>query len=271
MSLVRNLTRRARAATRGEDAGLPRSCTVKYTPGTINRAKISLPTELLSTTNVHALNAPDIRKTSAESISTASSADSINSDNDFSSIDKGFLSADNSSATDLSPITPSTPLSDLGLGNDKDFFSIKPVSTTAVPTPASEPVPALPQRAPSHSKKAHVDLHRQRSFNRSMSPPPTDLPAAADSTVSRDTIATFSAPTSRPASEKPHPFGRELAKVDEIAESFGAAGTGMVLDEEEQEMAALGLHKFTVDDYVAELTGLTGGVYEDRLTLNPWI
>lgn len=104
-----------------------------------------------------------------------------------------------------------------------------------------------------------------------MSPPPTDIVASTDAAISRDTVAIFSPASSRPASEKPHPFGRELAKVDEVAEGFGAAGSGMVLDEEEQEMAARGLHKFSVDDYVAELTGLTGGIYEDKLTLNPWI
>ncbi|KAK5947591.1 hypothetical protein PMZ80_001744 [Knufia obscura] len=263
MSLVRNLTRRARAHTKGEENTiLPRSRTVKYTPGTINRAKISLPTEFLSTTNVHALNAPDIRKSSGGSDSSSSSSDSIHSDNDFSSIDRSFLTADNSSTSDLSPITPSTPLSDLGLSHETmDFFSSKPAPTTA------DPVPAIPQRAPSHSKKAHVELSRQRSFNRSMSPPPTDI--AKEAVTTRDTVAIFS--HSRHDSSANHPFGRELAKVDEVAETFGGAGMSMLLDEEEQEMQAKGLRKFTVSDYLAEITGQTGGVYEDSMGLNPWM
>lgn len=270
MSLVRNLTRRARAHTRGDEApNVPRSCTVKYAPGTINRAKISLPTEFLSTTNVHALTAPDIRKVSAESSTISSSSDSIHSDNDFSSIDKSFLSADNSSTSDLSPITPLTPFSDFGLSSDtKDFFSSKPTVSLTASTPASEPVPAIPQRAPSHSKKAHVELSRQRSLKRSLSPPPTDI----DTATTRDTVAMFSAPGSRPTSEKSaHPFGRELAKVDEVAESFRASGAGVIVDEEEEEMLAKGLHKFTVSDYLAEITGMTGGIYEDKIRLNPWI
>lgn len=68
--------------------------------------------------------------------------------------------------------------------------------------------------------------------------------------------------------QQSHPFSSELAKVDEVAEGFGAA---MVLDEEEQEMMAKGLRKFSVHDYVAELTGLHGGVFEDKITLNPWM
>lgn len=266
MSLVRNFTKRARAQTRGEEQALPRSCTVKYAPGTINRAKISLPTELLSTTNVQALNAPDIRKIFGGS-TPGSSTDSLNSDNDFSSLDKGFLSADNSSASDLSPITPMTPFSDLGIGNEiKDFFSSKPAIASTASPPASEPVPALPKRAPSHSKKAHVELSLEMSVKRSMSPPPTDI--ARSEATTRDKVGMFSSPKAS-LSENTHPFGREIAKVDKVAEGFG--GAGMVLDEEEQEMLSKGLRKFTVEDYIAEITGFTGGIYEDKIMLNPWL
>lgn len=97
-----------------------------------------------------------------------------------------------------------------------------------------------------------------------MSPPPTDI-VQPTQTITRDSVAMFSPNITESSS---HPFGRELAKVDEVAERFGA--TGMVLDEEENEMVAKGLRKFTVDDYLAEITGLTGGVYDDRLNLNPW-
>lgn len=266
MSLVRSFTKRARAHTRGtEEPSLPRSCNVRYTPGTINRAKISLPTELISTTNVHALNAPDIRKISADLSSTKSSADSVLSENDFSSIDKGFLSADNSSSTDLSPITPITPFSEMMQDpTTKDFFSSNPVIASTASTPSTEPVPAIPSRAPSHSKKAHVELNRQRSFQRSMSPPPTNIAEPAQTNV-RDTRDMFSQKVSEPSS---HPFSRELAKVEEVAERFGA--TTAILDDEENEMMAKGLQKFSVDDYLAEITGLTGGVYDDRLNINPW-
>lgn len=97
-----------------------------------------------------------------------------------------------------------------------------------------------------------------------MSPPPIDIAKPTQTSV-RDTRDIFSSKVPDPA---PHPFGRELAKVDEVADSFGVSG--LVIDEEENEMMAKGLQKFSVDDYLAEITGLTGGVYDDRLNLNPW-
>jgi len=63
-----------------------------------------------------------------------------------------------------------------------------------------------------------------------------------------------------------HPFTKELAKVNEVAEEFGSMT--MVLDEEEQEMMSKGLQKFSVSDYIQEISG---GVFEDQLGLNPWI
>lgn len=97
-----------------------------------------------------------------------------------------------------------------------------------------------------------------------MSPPPIDIVKQTSSVV-RDTRDMFSSRASEPSA---HPFSRELAKVEEVAERFGA--TSIVLDEEENEMMSKGLQKFSVDDYLAEITGLTGGIYDDRLNINPW-
>lgn len=68
-----------------------------------------------------------------------------------------------------------------------------------------------------------------------------------------------------------HPFGKELAKVNEIAEEFGA--TARLLDEEEQEIMSKGLCKFGVEDYLDEIAGLYGGIFEDKLgpMSKPWI
>lgn len=68
-----------------------------------------------------------------------------------------------------------------------------------------------------------------------------------------------------------HPFGKELAQVNEIAEEFGA--TARLLDEEEQEMMSKGLCKFNVEDYLDEIAGLYGGIFEDQLgsMAKPWI
>lgn len=96
-----------------------------------------------------------------------------------------------------------------------------------------------------------------------MSPPPT---AIANKAIVRNSADIFSA-----AADPDHPFGRELAQVNEIAEEFGA--TARLLEEEEQEILSKGLYKFGVEDYLDEITGLYGGVFEDQLgpTANPWI
>ena len=242
-----------------EDATPTRSGTVRYAPGTIKRELISLPTELISTTNVQALTAPDIR-----SISASSSGSSVGSgnDSDFSTIDRSFLlqsNTDDSSVDGSSPATPTTP----AMEGSRSFFDAKnPLPGPVVIASESMPdVPAVPQRAPSHSKKAHVELSRKKSIQR-MSPPPINL----DKLAIRTSTEIFS-----PSLDPSHPFGKELAKVYEVAEEFGAAST--VMDEEEQEILSKGFYKFSVEDYINEIAGLySGGVFEGKLGLlaNPW-
>jgi hypothetical protein len=88
-----------------------------------------------------------------------------------------------------------------------------------------------------------------------MSPPPSTIPEKP-----RNSAEFFGI-----ASSEPHPFGKELAKVNEVAEDFGGADT--ILVEEEQEILSKGFHKFTVEDYIQELVGLYngGGVYDGDL------
>lgn len=96
-----------------------------------------------------------------------------------------------------------------------------------------------------------------------MSPPPVTL----DKPAVRTSLDMFS-----PALNSDHPFGKELAQVNEVAEEFGA--TTSALDEEEQEMMDKGLCKYSVDDYINEIAGLYGGgVFEGQLGMiaNPWM
>lgn len=256
MSLARAFTKRNK---RSVDQTPQRGNTVRYVPGTINRSLISLPTELISTTNVQALNAPDIRSISGSSAGSISSGH----ESDFSTIDRSFLmsaGSGNSSGTDTSsidssgPATPVTPAAD----DVKSFFDAK----NPVPVPAlAFDAPAIPQRAPSHSKKAHVELSRKRSIQR-MSPPPTS--------IAKPSVRTSGEPRG-PAIDAHHPFGKELAQVNEMAEEFGA--TARLLDDEEREILNKGLCKFGVEDYLDEIAGLYGGIFEDRLgpMAKPWI
>lgn len=249
MSLARAFTKRV-AAKRNEQDLPNRSKTVRYAAGTIRRDMISLPTELISTTNVQALNAPDIASFNKSTMSSGSSVSSQN-DSEFSTFDKSFLSefdkTDSSSIETSSPATPVTP----PMSHTADFFGPKPSLLEPITIVDAVPdVPAIPQRAPSHSKKAHVELSRKRSVQR-MSPPPSTIPDRP-----RNSAEFF-------GSTESHPFGKELAKVNEVAEEFGAGQT--VLDEEEQEIINKGFCKFTVDDYINELVGLYGGVYDNKL------
>lgn len=64
--------------------------------------------------------------------------------------------------------------------------------------------------------------------------------------------------------EPGHPFGKELEKVNEIAEEFGIREVG-VLDEDEEYLACRGLLKFGAEDYMMEIQDLLGNVFEDSL------
>jgi hypothetical protein len=253
MSISRAFTKRVRRNT--EQSTMQRSTTIKYAPGTIDRNLISMPTELISTTNVQALTAPDIRSISGSSSGSISSGN----DSDFSTIDRSFLNnagSDTSSVDSSGPATPVTPANDA-----KSFFDLKQ-STPLLPAIASPgfsiETPVIPQRAPSHSKQAHVDLSRKRSIQR-LSPPPTNLNKPAH----REAI--------EPSISSPHPFGKELAQVNEVAEEFGA--TASIIDEEEREILSKGLHKFGVEEYLDEIAGLYGGVFDDKLgpMSKPWV
>lgn len=82
-----------------------------------------------------------------------------------------------------------------------------------------------------------------------MSPPPNALRNVRSS-------QDFFNPTS-------HPFSRELAQVNEVAEGFG--GARVVLDEEEQILLSKGLKKFSAEDYVSEIEELYGSIFNDQL------
>ena len=97
-----------------------------------------------------------------------------------------------------------------------------------------------------------------------MSPPPTSL--ASPTHARQSSVEVFGA-----TAEAAHPFGKELAQVNEVAEEFGLVTANLM--KEEQDLVSRGLRKFTVEDYLDEIQGLYGGVFEDKLgpMANPWI
>jgi hypothetical protein len=93
-----------------------------------------------------------------------------------------------------------------------------------------------------------------------MSPPPNSISQPTSGRNSTDVVSR--------STISEHPFQKELAQVNEVAEEFGA-----VLDDEEREMISKGLRKFGVEEYLDEIAGLFGGIYEDQLgpMARPWI
>ncbi|KAI9813375.1 MAG: hypothetical protein M1832_006334 [Thelocarpon impressellum] len=215
----------------------------------VQRAKISGPTELLSTTNMLSFNAPDIRSTSP---SSSSGDDSESTPADYQS---PTTSVDSSSVGSR----PGSP--------EPNHLScyFNPAKSADSPTPSrassssTEDVPRVPQRALTHTAATHKALARKRSQQRMAAPP-----NAIHNVQARSSAGMFGAHGDDAAAASAHPFGRELAQVNELAEEYGVSGG--VADEEERLLAQKGLLKFGAADYLAEIQALCGGgVFEDML------
>ncbi|ROW11577.1 hypothetical protein VMCG_01311 [Cytospora schulzeri] len=151
MSLARAFTtRRAKVFGSGENSeGRPsRSHSIKGSISGPIRSKISGPVELVHTTNMLSYNAPDIHKEPKTAVSTSSL--SLRSDG----------SSDHNPAAAYSP--PTSPDSPFPHGDKDDtkspgavpnhlscYFTL-PGQSSATPSP---PVPSIPKRAPSHTKR----------------------------------------------------------------------------------------------------------------------
>ena len=63
-----------------------------------------------------------------------------------------------------------------------------------------------------------------------------------------------------------HPFGAELAQLNEVMEMTEeiTGNVVMVWDEEEKYLAEHGLFKFAAHDYMMEIQGLSGGYVDER-------
>ncbi|MCJ1252708.1 hypothetical protein MMC24_000514 [Lignoscripta atroalba] len=244
MSLARAFTKRYKSSAGNAPT---RAMSTRNCAGTIDRSQISLPVELLSTTNVLAYDAPDIHKSSASSTNSYSDSDSS----------PVFSSSSRDTTPDTSS-AESSPTSAEPNHLSRYFQGPGRASSTEDPHRRSNAssdgdVPAIPSRALSHTKKSHQAIARKRSMSR-MTPPPSIFPSSAST---RGSVEIFSI---KP--EANHPFGAELEQVNELAEEF-AAKEVTLWDEEEQFLIENGLHKYGVEDYVMEIEPLFGGAFED--------
>ena len=282
MSLSRAFTtKRGKGSTDlGDSTKLPhRSNTLhKATSHQPLRHKISAPVQLVHTTNMLSYNAPDIipqrpSRSNSEVTGVEDESDSLRT-------------------ADSTP--PTSPDSQL-----HEHCSPQPnhLSTyfMAPPAPATSyrlaDAPAIPKRAPSHTKKNSFDaLARNRSmsrmskdseqsnpgltFSRSSStstkassashvsalytvkqaPPPVPQPVAR--AIPNAAPMPYSQPTPAPAKSDASPFGQELAQVTELVEEFGAKGRLDVVYEDEKYLQSRGLAQMSADDYLNEIHAL---------------
>jgi hypothetical protein len=255
MSIARAFTtRRLKSSVdlRGDESRPQRSNTTTRGSYSI-RNKISAPVELVHTTNMLSYNAPDLfPRPGAAPIDTTTSPSSAKSDDDSDSA--------RSATASTPPTSPDTPFP-----SEKRTTSPEPnhlscyftAPKSAMP-PVPTEVPAIPQRAPSHTKKPYEGLTRHRSASRLSEQSSRSLSSKSSFTFSRSSSSStstsvtsvghtsvhslkhsFSAtplspppvamiPTVPPLSHKKeysdtHPFGHELAQVSELAEEYASS------------------------------------------------
>ncbi|MCJ1411584.1 hypothetical protein MMC19_005674 [Ptychographa xylographoides] len=254
MSLARALTKRYRSQET-KDAALHtpgRAASTRKFNQHFDRTQISLPIELISTTNVLVFDAPDLHE--LHNLSSASSATSFDdSSSSHAASSSSSISAPDSPSREASPVTAEP-------NHLSTYFAVPSAARSSMDhkhkstLSTDSDAPAIPSRALSHTKKTHQALAHKRSMSRVRSP----RQSTDHSSALRSSLEMFS---SKP--EANHPFGAELTQVNELAEEFGVHNV-TVRDDEEQFLIENGLQKFTVDDYVDEIQGLFGGVFDDR-------
>ncbi|OAL07339.1 hypothetical protein IQ06DRAFT_9980 [Phaeosphaeriaceae sp. SRC1lsM3a] len=259
MSLARAVTRRIKR-TEVPSSPPTRSQSVKNPTTQIDRAKISLPVALVSTTNMLSYNAPDIQTKRHVSSSTASTHSSADDSDHSASTTRSRASTVNSrdtTLTDASSVesSPTSPapnhLSGYFPSNGKQIRkSASTASLQQVKEEVVEPIPAVPQRALSHSKRAHERLAAKRSLSNIGSR--GSQGSLRQSREQRSSVDMFSSTIA----EETHPFGRELKQLNEIVEEFG----GVIRDAEAEAdltvMRSRNLAAYCAADYLAEIRPL---------------
>ena len=267
MSLARALTRRHKVEQPSEETpqiSLGRATTLKRLDKPIDRSQISLPIELISSTNVMAYEAPDIRPANPHSPLSASSSASFKFSDDSD--------APRSSTSSMtSPDISREPSPTVAEPNKQASYFQQPIMKLATkPFPGSNAPaklqtsssqenlrPSLPQRAMSHTKTTHQALARKRSTRLSdKSNEPVAHPAPLSPMKVSKSKPSTELPQKHPQPEhREHPFGAELAQVQEVAREFGVKDV-RILDEEEQWIIDQGFGRYTADEYIKEIEPL---------------
>jgi hypothetical protein len=165
------------------------------------RHKISAPMELTHTTNMLAYNAPDLYPRSASS-TTSSKASDDESDGNQTSASSPPTSPDVASVDDRS-VSPSNHLS---------CYFTAPGQKLSSPSEA----PTIPQRAPSHTKKASYDNLARQQSTRQFSHNGKSL--SAKSSLSSFSVSRSSSTSTTATSLSSGSFSRGKAPVPSVPE-----------------------------------------------------
>ena len=245
------------------------------------RTQISSPVALVSTSNQHIHNAHNISGAAPIEVRHVSSGSTSSSGEDSDAGNSSIHSHDthltDASSVDNSPISPEPEYNHLTsyFKPGVDTIHSRSTSTITSPTTSNFSTPRLPARAPSHSKRAHEGVHRKRSIQRMLSPPPsrgstTDNALRSSTEIFALPYSTLtshppSAPSSIPveAPRESNPFGKELAQLDAVAEEFGVVVRSAERDADEVFMEAHGLARFSASEYRGDIWELQRQMFEE--------
>jgi hypothetical protein len=283
------MTKRMKRSDAPEKA-MPRSKSVKNPTLQIDRAQISLPVALLSTTNTLVYDAPDLANldmaamrniSNSTAASSHSSAD--DSDNSISGRSRASSHVSRDTLTDASSVesSPTSPAPNHLSGyfpapNGSGKTIRKSASTNSlsqVREEPTEPVPAIPQRAVSHSKRAHVQLAQKRSMQNlgsrgtSMSSRGS-LGSLREQRSSLDMFSISAATATTISEEEVHPFGAELEQLNEVVEEFSGVARSAEEEADLDVMRKRGLAVFCAAEYMAEIQPLFNDFVAPRMA---WI
>jgi hypothetical protein len=269
MSIARGLTKRMKRSDEKNAMAppLPRHSQTVRTPGkNIDRNQISAPVALVSTTNMLSYNAPDIATLDVEAMkqmspSLASTAD--DSDHSVSTRSRASSQASRETLTDVSSVnsSPTSPAPNHLSGyfaaankNIRKSVSSGNLQRLKEAVEEEEPVPAIPERALSHSKRAHERLAQKRSLQ---SMPRSHSARSSQQSARSSREQRVSVDMFRPTiQEESHPFGKELEQLNEVAEEFGSAVRDAEREADLAVMRERNLASFCAADYLAEIQPL---------------
>lgn len=280
MSLARGFTKRIKRSDAPNPTSPPlKGQNLKNAGLQIDRAKISMPVALISTTNMLSYNAPDIstlRHASSSTSSTHSAEDSDNSVSTRRSRSSSHGSREtltDASSLDMSPTSPKhNHLSGYFASANKGVRrSASSGNLQQLKEEPGEPVPAIPERALSHSKRAHERLAQKRSLQNIR--PRGSVGTGSVRSSHRTSIDMFNANATIEEEAVAHPFGRELEQLNEVAEEFGGVVRDVEMEADLAHIRERGLATFCAADYLAEIQPLFSSRFGNPHTPAPlaWI